>query len=276
MSLRPEAAPAAPARPLVRYPTQAPATYSTSASAGGEVRLASVLAAGGAHLCARGLGAATGAKAAPPPDYTQKPGGEYYADKSKLESERDANFQAWEAKRKEMLRLFTAEGTARNKYKEEYDKAVDAQLEKMRKKMETLHKLLNEAQQGADKNDSVVLEKDARISSLLAEKKALEDGKKAEIEAAVAAAGVEAAQERSKLAKKIEELSRKISEEEKRDVADKKALAEMQKAKLAIEGEKAKVDVQLQEYIKKMGQIKTLAGCLFGEKLDVDPKAKKK
>jgi len=251
---------------------------STGASAVGEPRLASVLAAGGAHLRARGrgLGAATGAKAAsPPPDYTAKPGGEYYADKTKLESERKANFEDWSKKRTEMLRLFTAEGTARQKYIEEYDRAVDAQLEKMREKMETLHKLLNQAQQGADKNDSVVQERDARISSLLAEKKALEDGKKAEIDAAVAAAGVEAAQEHSKLSQKIEELSRKISEEEKKDVEDKKELAAMERAKLAVEGEKAKVDAQLQELTRKLSQIKRLAGCFYGEQLETEPAAKK-
>ena len=247
--------------------------YSTGASGTlGEPRLAALLAAGGAHLRARGLGlgAATGAK--PPPDYTAKPGGEYYTDKKKLDDDMTQNVRDWEAKRKEMLDVMKGEGELARKATNEYKTAVDAQMEKMRTKMEALHKLLNQAQQGADKNDIVAQEKDARISSLLAEKKALEDGKKAEIDAAVAAAGVEAAQERSKLAQKIEELSRKISEEEKRDVADKRELAEMKKAKLAIEGEKAKVDVELQKYIKKMGQIKTLAGCMFGEKLDTDSK----
>ena len=251
--------------------------YSTGASGTlGEPRLAALLAAGGAHLRARGLGlgAATGAKAAPPPDYTAKPGGEYYTDKKKLDETMTQNVRDWEAKRKEMLNVMKGEGELARKATNEYKTAVDAQMEKMRTKMETLHRLLNQAQQGADKNDSVVQERDARISSLLAEKKALEDGKKAEIEAAVAAAGVEAAQERSKLSQKIEELSRKISEEEKRDVKDKKELAEMQKAKLAVEGEKAKLDAQLQELLKKMSQIKRLAGCFYGEKLETESNAK--
>jgi len=277
MSLRPEAAPAAPARPPVPYPTQAPAPCWTGASAGGEARLASVLAAGGAHLRARGLGAVTGAKpSAPPPDYTAKDGGKYYADKAKLDADMTANVRAWEEKRREFEVVMKAEGKLAQTAVNEYKKAVDAQLENMRKKMEDLHKLLDASQQGADKNDTLVKEKNGRIASLLAENKALEEGKKAEIEAAVAKANVEADQAREKLAQQITELRRKVAEAEKKDVDDQKALAELTKSKLAADEDKARLERKIKEFEDMVAQIKGLVGCVWGaKKLDTDPKAKK-
>lgn len=249
--------------------------YSTGASAVGEPRLASVLAAGGAHLRARGLGAATGGKATgPPPDYTQKGGG-YYTDKKKLDDDMKANVTTWEKKRKEFQDVMKAEGDLAKKAVNEYKSSVDARLEDMRSKMQTLQELLKEAEQGASATDIATKKSEARISALLTEKQALEAGQKAAIDAAVAEVGLQASQKALKLQEEITELKRQAAKAEKADVAEKAQVTALTKSKQALEAEKAQLDIKLKELEKKLGQIATLAGCWFGEKLDTDPKAKK-